>query len=246
MEHLVEALKLAEQDAKADHDKFQYESISKERAYWEDHIKRFGMSAEQAEAQPAQKPVYTQGPKPKGMVEEGNLDINNRKVLKNPDGTISTETSMSNQDEDGKEVLIPTVIDGVRYSAKDAWDHYKKTGENLGKFDTPEAADAYAKTLHQRGYTQEQKKAEDARNQTLEGFRWTEGAKGEKIINIQKDLSPEDDAYFKAHKNVGGKVTEGGVVIQNPYSSKKAQDAVIQNEAFRLRCTTRGPFLISR
>ena len=169
MEHLVEALKLAEEDAKASNEKWQAAQIGKERAYWEDHIKTFGMSAEQAakaEAKPATegKPVYTQGPKPKGMLEEGNLDINNRPVLHNPDGTISTESSIS-IDDNGKEVLIPTVIDGKRVTNTEAVGHYKTTGENLGKFDSPEAADAYAKTLHQRGYTEEQKKAEDARNQ---------------------------------------------------------------------------------
>ena len=171
MEHLVAALKLAHQDAVASNDKWGAAHIAKEGAYWEDNIKRYGMSAEQAaageakeKAAKAEAPVYTVGPKPKGMVEEGNLDINNRKVLKNPDGTISTESSISIS-ADGKEVLIPTVIDGVRYSNKDAVDHFKKTGENLGKFDSSEAADAYAKTLHQRGYTEEQKKAEDQAQQ---------------------------------------------------------------------------------
>jgi hypothetical protein len=82
-----------------------------------------------------------------GMTKPGNLDPWNRPVLHNPDGSYSTTSSMSISTEDG-EVLIPTVVDGKRLTPEQAADHYKQTGENLGTFDTPDHADAYATALH--------------------------------------------------------------------------------------------------
>ena len=84
-----------------------------------------------------------------GMVESGNIDIDNRQVVRNRDGSISTEQSFS-VGIDGEEVLLPKVIDGKVVSIKEAVEHYHKTGEHLGKFETPEAADAYAEKLHLR------------------------------------------------------------------------------------------------
>jgi hypothetical protein len=81
----------------------------------------------------------------------GNIDLNNRQVVDNGDGTISTEVSMSFYDEDtGKEILIPTVINGRIVSEDEAIDHYYETGEYLGMFDTPQEADEYAEKLHNR------------------------------------------------------------------------------------------------
>ncbi len=84
-----------------------------------------------------------------GMVEEGNIkDLYNRPVLNNPDGSYSTTSSMSFS-EGGPEILIPTVVDGKRLTEDQAIAHYHETGEHLGKFDTPEHADAYANGLHE-------------------------------------------------------------------------------------------------
>lgn len=86
-----------------------------------------------------------------GQYGRGNIDLNNRQVVWNPDGSFSTEQSFSFYDEEtGKEVLIPTVINGRIVSEDEAIDHYYKTGEYLGMFDTPEEADEYAEQLHQR------------------------------------------------------------------------------------------------
>jgi hypothetical protein len=89
-----------------------------------------------------------------GMTEKGNIDLAKRPVVKNKDGTISTVRSMSFE-EDGQEVLIPTVSDdGKILSNEDAIDLYHKTGKFLGKFASPAAADMYAEKLHsaQGGY----------------------------------------------------------------------------------------------
>ena len=92
-----------------------------------------------------------------GRYGEGTIDLNNRQVVHNADGSISTERSMSFYDEDtGKEILIPTVVNGRIVSDDEAIDHYYETkkrdgiGEYLGMFDTWQEADAYAEKLHKR------------------------------------------------------------------------------------------------
>ncbi|HEL3740228.1 TPA: hypothetical protein ACXM54_000691 [Stenotrophomonas maltophilia] len=85
----------------------------------------------------------------RGQLQAGNIDLNNRPVVRNPDGSISTVRSIS-ANFDGREVLIPTVSDDGRIlSDDDAIAQYQKTGRNLGIFDTPDNATAYAQSLHQ-------------------------------------------------------------------------------------------------
>ena len=84
-----------------------------------------------------------------GQYGQGNINLNNRQVVYNPDGSISTERSFS-VNIDGKEVLLPTVINGRVVSEDEAIEHYYRTGEYLGKFDTVAEADAYAEELHNR------------------------------------------------------------------------------------------------
>lgn len=88
-----------------------------------------------------------------GKYGAGNIDLKSRPQYQNADGTISTVDSWSFF-IDGKEVLLPSVWmkDGKPYHSSNAdeiFRHYKETGEYLGKFDTVEQANAYAKKLHQ-------------------------------------------------------------------------------------------------
>lgn len=84
-----------------------------------------------------------------GMLQPGNIDLNNRPIVQNADGSISTVRSISIGTDNG-EVLIPTVArDGSGIlSDKDAIAQYKKTGENLGTFDNADNATAFAQRVH--------------------------------------------------------------------------------------------------
>lgn len=97
-------------------------------------------------------------------VVPGNLDPWNRKVWAHPNhfasgsgGTYGTTFSVSITDENphsplhGKEVLIPTIINGFPFSVADARQHYYNTGEHLGAFPGGQydAADKYAQWLHE-------------------------------------------------------------------------------------------------
>lgn len=86
---------------------------------------------------------------PEGMLEKGNLDPYNRPILKNSDGSVSTAVTKS-FNFDGREVLIPTVVNGKKLSDKDAVAHYKETGEHFGAFKDVASADAFSEDLHNR------------------------------------------------------------------------------------------------
>jgi hypothetical protein len=87
----------------------------------------------------------------KGLVVKGNIDLSNRPIVKNNDGSISTVRSISIT-EGRLVVVIPTVIkqqngSGAIVSDSEAIRHYKKTGQHLGKFSSTKDADAYSVAL---------------------------------------------------------------------------------------------------
>ena len=87
----------------------------------------------------------------------GNIDLTNRPVVDNGDGTYSTVRSMGFNDGE-KEVVIPTVSDDDNpriMSDDEAIEYYyegpKRRGETpryLGKFDTVAEANDFAEKLH--------------------------------------------------------------------------------------------------
>ncbi len=82
-----------------------------------------------------------------GMISPGNIDIANRPKLQNEDGSYSTMSTIT-IGVDGKTALIPTVIDGIRYSNKEAIDYFKKTNESFGIFDSEQSANKYDEQMH--------------------------------------------------------------------------------------------------
>lgn len=79
---------------------------------------------------------------------QGNIDLNSRPQVINPDKSISTVRSITVTDDNGKAILLPTVVGNKVVSNDEAIDHYKKTGEHLGVFSNETLANAYAIFLH--------------------------------------------------------------------------------------------------
>lgn len=89
----------------------------------------------------------------RGMLENGNIDLYNRPVTTNDDGSISTVRSIGFQPTEGnyagKQVLVPTVSDnGQIMSNEDAINSFYNTGKHLGVFNNVRNANKYAKNLH--------------------------------------------------------------------------------------------------
>lgn len=79
----------------------------------------------------------------------GNIDLSTRPPVVNPDGTVSTVRSIG-VNIDGKETLIPTVVNGRVVSNDEAIEHYRQTGEHLGQYRTVRAADRAAERIHKQ------------------------------------------------------------------------------------------------
>ena len=86
-----------------------------------------------------------------GLLVPGNINTHERPVVHNANGSISTVRSASFTDDKGRNVLIPTVIEGRGVvPVSEAVKYYQQTGQHLGMFDTPENATSYAESLHQQ------------------------------------------------------------------------------------------------
>lgn len=90
---------------------------------------------------------------PAGLKSPGNINVYDRPIVRNPDGSSSTVRSMSFGTDKG-ETLVPTVSDGADGRSphvmgnREAEAYYARTGQSLGTFDTPDNATAYAQALH--------------------------------------------------------------------------------------------------
>lgn len=97
------------------------------------------------------EPSQKETAKMPGLLTPGNIDLSKRPRVRNPDGTTSTVRSISFEDSDGKEVLIPTVSpEGRIMSDTEAIQRYNDTGEHLGKFRDPQSATNAALAIHEQ------------------------------------------------------------------------------------------------
>jgi hypothetical protein len=90
------------------------------------------------------------------LIETGNINLTNRPVVKNADGTWSTVRSVYFETPQGV-VVVPTVSDDGRImSNSEAWKRYQLTGKHLGIFGSTNAAELFSRKLHEeqeRAYT---------------------------------------------------------------------------------------------
>lgn len=86
--------------------------------------------------------------KPKGLIVEGTIDLNERPLVKRDNGKISTVDSITIE-EDGQYIVIPKVAPwGEVITPKQAIDLYHEEGQHLGIFKSQEEADKFAQNLH--------------------------------------------------------------------------------------------------
>jgi hypothetical protein len=122
-----------------------------------------------------------------GMIEPGNIDVSKRRAAKLPGGDYGTVRSMGITDN-GKEVLIPTIGPrGENWSGpkgeQSARDHYKRTGQHLGKFNSISASNAAGKRLsnNEANRINEPRKAYNTTSGTMDSRERASAAEGRDI-----------------------------------------------------------------
>jgi hypothetical protein len=100
-------------------------------------------------------PVYVIPGGGAGLVIPGNIDLTKRPIVRNANGSVSTVRSVSwnlpvrvDRGVRNLEVLMPEVIGQSVVSARQALNHFERTGQHLGMFDSVAHANSYAVRLH--------------------------------------------------------------------------------------------------
>lgn len=153
---------------------------------------------------------------PVGLVTPGNLNLHQRPVVNNPDGSISTVRSISIGTDAGT-VLIPTVVGDKVVSDKAAIDHYLKTGEHLGVFKDDQSAEKYAQVLHK---AQDKEYAKKTPKLT----------KAQEIEQHNKNV----DTQSKAN-SMGSKLKKDGILGPKTKDAVKAAQLKLNKEGAKLK-----------
>lgn len=143
-----------------------------------------------------------------GIVQPGNLDPYNRPIYKHPnDEGYGTTYSMSFEDEDGTNVLIPQIVNGKMLTQKQAIDHYRKTGEHFGKFKTWQDADRYAEKLHNSQDAYLRQTRPDLYGQPAAAADPTLQQRAQEFEAAHSGQSPWEEAAAKVHVPTEAHVT---------------------------------------
>ena len=101
-----------------------------------------------------------------GLLEPGNVDVEGRlaesdkvQSLSGNEGASGLQgdprkdyrgTSYQFEDEDGSSVLLPNIADGSSLNPQQAIEHFKNTGEHMGRFTNVGQAASYGQIMHQK------------------------------------------------------------------------------------------------
>lgn len=171
-----------------------------------------------------------------GKYGKGNINLYDRDTnLYDETGKLKTVNSISfKDDENGPEILIPTVVkkDGkwVQLSDDEAKDWYHKTGEYLGKFNTREEADDYANRLH------EQQAERYGTNPAAEAFEEKSGLG--KAWDVAKGIDTgAGNQFLSALSGVGAAIGGRDTVIDDAITAGRAifnrDDGISARQALR-------------
>ena len=199
----------------------------------EDKVRAWLMQqAQQIGAQPqaAGQSPYMASNNAAGLVAPGNIDLSRRPTVKNADGSISTVRSISIGTDKG-EVLIPTVIGNRVVSNEEAIRHYQQTGENLGTFDSPQSANAYAETLHEQQARQYLPQQSTAPAQFGIGTPKPSAADQESFGAPQQVMGADGKPHLVQFGNRGGQREVGGYLKPEMTPAQAAKQAVQQQKA---------------
>lgn len=162
----------------------------------------------------------------------GTINIFDRPVVQNADGTVSTVRTISFGTDEG-EVLVPTIADdGTVMTDDEAIARYNETGQHLGIFKTPAEATKYAKALHDQ---QEALTKSPARSivkyLTPESrgrlFGEAERAQARAVAEAERAASEQRDAARQTVKTVQALIDSGAEPTAAQLKQMKAASALL-------------------